>query len=157
MNSKSGWQDAGIEKNNKHKHFAALLNIMIPLIVGLAFYILCRPKSYISVFIRGFIPDSLPSYAISGFINDYLADLLWSYATAFAILYISAIFSLHFREGLLIAILAASIPEFLQCIEVIDGTFDPMDIVVQLCGVLIAAAIIHIQNRKRGKQYEERR
>ena len=128
MKSKSGWLDVRTGKRDNSIFLSALLNIMIPLVIGLAFYIIFRPESYVSVFFRTIFPVSLPSYAISGFINCYLADLLWSYSTAFAILFISVLFNLDYKESVIIAALAVIIPEPLQymCTFRSDGNQFPL-------------------------------
>lgn len=87
------------------------LNIILPLILGLLIYTVNKP----------------------GIIRNHLCDFLWAYSLAFSLTYIE----LNKTQTFIITLLTGIIFELFQKIHLIKGTFDILDILVELLACVI--------------------
>ena len=130
-----------------HKIDRALIwNIMIPLTVGAVIYITGGGQTYL-----GQIIGVVPQISYPETIRNYACDVLWSYA-----LMISTYICLSNRRVALgITVLFIILTESLQILERFPGTFDPMDIVVEIITAAVACLVtIYVSG---GLKHEERK
>lgn len=87
------------------------LNILLPLILGVIIYLINTP----------------------GIIRNHLCDFLWAYSLAFSLTYIE----LSNKETFIITLSTGAVFELLQKVHLIKGTFDILDILVELLACII--------------------
>lgn len=87
------------------------LNITLPLILGVIIYLVNTP----------------------GIIRNHLCDFLWAYSLAFSLTYIE----LNNKETLIITLSSGVVFELLQMMHLIKGTFDILDILVELLACIV--------------------
>ena len=112
-----------IDMNGMIKKIFYGANIIFPILIGVLIY-------YISSL--GFV-DSNAFVLVRG----YVPDMLWAYSLVFAL------FCFVGNSAVLIAIPFAILMEGVQLWETVRGTFDVMDIVVEILAEAFAAFIIH--------------
>ena len=122
------------------------VNIIVPLILGAAIYLYWRPDAYLSrlVFYLFHISHDRTAGRPAGiyrFIRYYLCDIIWAYALVFSL-------ALNFGKYSLIkayaaAAIFASVTEILQLLPLIPGSFDIVDIIVELTVCTITIFIIY--------------
>ena len=133
-----------------------ILNIILPLFLGLYIYVLFRKETYIAVLIQEltgitFHPwFDLPSW-IEAFLRNYLSDFLWAYSLTFSV---SFVLGHTANKAICFAICActAVLFELFQKLNVVQGTFDIMDIIVELIAIVLALQFRKIEE---DKKYEE--
>ena len=139
----------------KKKFAFYLLNIGIPLVIGLEIYLFCYRTTYInSVFTQVFdfsLPYIYYDNAFHRFITCWACDMFWAYSLTFA-LYLCF---KTFKRPLIIASVTSSLfaifIELLQINGTINGTFDILDILTEIVAILLAITIIKIfQSKKDG-------
>ena len=123
------------------RHTFYLLNIIISLVIGLTVYVCYRPDTFVSNVVYkmfGTRPDvemytsMLPQW-LTIFIQNYLADILWAYALTFTVSYIWLDQSGSALQVFGIVAVFEFFMEFSQKIDIMPGTFDWMDIVLEIC------------------------
>ena len=141
-----------VNDKSKNSYIAFYLpNIIIPLAVGLIIYTLLNPFSFISICIYRLlnIPapyvDDMPAVDI---IRNYVCDMLWAYSLCFAVSMILGKNPLGISVSLIISLLFCSLTEALQIPQVIKGTFDIADIILESFSC-VAAHLIIITNFRR--------
>lgn len=87
------------------------LNITLPLILGVIIYLVNTP----------------------GIIRNHLCDFLWAYSLAFSLTYIE----LNNKETFIITLSSGVVFELLQMMHLIKGTFDILDILVELLACIV--------------------
>lgn len=87
------------------------LNIILPLILGIIIYLINTPD----------------------IIRNHLCDFLWAYSLAFSLTYIE----LNNKETFIITLSTGVVFELLQMMHLIKGTFDILDILVELLACII--------------------
>lgn len=119
---------------------AEAVRVFLPILLGGLFYIFFAPDTYFAEFaaqnfgISGVIKADTENNQILTFIRNYGMDMLWSYSLASSVMWItgdkkiSLIVSSFFSAGM----------EFIQLSDSRLGTFDVLDIIFELCAVLIA-------------------
>lgn len=138
-----------MQKNiGKKRVFIYLVNAILPLLIGLVYYILRRPDTRITQMIALFagfqtetplIPGSCPFLLM---LDNYLADALWAYAFTFSI-HTPALFAPRLETRVFfLCLFGACLVEFLQLIPSFGGVFDWIDIAVQLSAVMIAKGLM---------------
>ncbi len=121
-------------------------NILLPLTLGTHIYALYRPDTWISVQLyrlTGFQAHTPPLFA-AGIFRNYLPDMLWAYALSFSV---GSIYRSGKVSFALSTIFAASL-ELLQRPGILPGTFDWMDIILEVCITALAALIIESHEKK---------
>ena len=136
----------------KKRALVLLLHATIALTLGLAVYLIFRPDAAIARVIYRLLGVETAHFRFAAgkmaFIRFYSADFLWSYALTFALNIVSietpgktgAMFALSIFIGCMV--------ELLQGVGIIIGTYDPKDIMIQICAALIAETIVLFIFRK---------
>lgn len=133
----------------KRKNLFLIVNNLIPLALGLVIYLLCYKSTYINTTFENIFGFSLPYFYFDNtfhrFITCWACDILWAYSLTFALficlntfknaLFISGIIAILFSIGI----------ELLQINDIINGTFDIVDIFIEV--TIIIFAIIKIKRR----------
>lgn len=136
-------------KTIRMKRFLLFLaNCLLPLAVGLAYYIVRRPDTRITQVVGhtlGF-QTRFPLLAVKNQVltlfDNYLSDFLWAYALTFSV-HTAALFAPRLElRSFLLCLLGACFVEVMQLVPSFGGVFDVIDIVVQLAAVLIAKGLI---------------
>ena len=122
------------------------VNIIVPLLSGALIYIYWRPSAYISrlVFHIFHISHNIPvgrPVGIYRFIRYCLCDILWVYALVFSLALYSGRHSL--MKVYTAAAVFAAVTELLQLFPRIPGSFDILDIIVELIVCTITIFIIY--------------
>ena len=135
-----------------------LANVLVPLVLGLAFYLAFRPSAIVSRSIYGMLGISpaalsLPEGVVSGFMRCWLCDMLWAYAfTSAAVLILG-----HSRNGMIAAFIVSAVfftgIELLQTAGVIYGTFDAWDIVAEIFAAALSLSVVYFVLKRR--QHDE--
>ena len=145
-------------KNNTTKwHIFYVLNILVSLVLGLTVYVCWRPDTYVSQVVYNILGITsnigsfiylLPDWIIS-FCRNFLADMLWAYALTFTICYIWW----DFRKSMLsVFVITTAFEvgiEFFQKMGIMSGTFDWLDIILEVCIsalIMLFIKTIHKEN-----------
>ena len=127
-----------------------IANIFIPIILGTIIYFVFRPDTYISIYLRqlfyiaGWNPFSIIglNYPAVIYLRNFGCDILWAYALVFAVHYF---FDKTTRSLYLTAAICLGFDffiELLQYINIISGTFDMMDVIVEAVATFVAVGIL---------------
>lgn len=139
----------------KFNHFL-LINTIVPIVIGAIIYYLIDPSVIFVRWIDLLLGNSYhfnitSNYFIWKAIRNYLFDYIWSYSLVFAICYVKSQFS--FFQVMTVSIGLGLVFELLQSLECFPGTFDYMDIIVQVVSVF--SALIYIMAKRRNYCEEE--
>ena len=122
------------------------------LIVGGSIYILCRQDSHITILLQNFTPYNISFFANSIFLQNisyYIPDFLWAFGLCCGLF---AIFDSRLRTALICSVIAftyGTIWEVLQCINVVNGTFDFWDILMYLTASVLATILYYKRRNKK--------
>ena len=130
----------------KRKNLFILFNIACPLLIGLSIYLFCYKSTYINTTLANVLEFSLPYFYYDNifyrFLTCWACDILWAYSLTFALFWCFK----EFKKPLLIcsvlSILFAIVIEFLQINHIIHGTFDVLDIVLEISAIIFAVIIM---------------
>jgi len=120
------------------------LNIIIPLAIGGGIYFCVRPDAYFSKYICEIIGYSQEislarPYGLRRIIQYYLCDALWAYSLTWTV---AAFLGRKERiKAFLISVSFCIIMECLQLFTVWPGSFDVVDIIVEIIVCLMAIII----------------
>lgn len=125
----------------------SLLNIVIPLLTGFVIYSIYRPDTYISNIIyvnMSFILDfaEYPVF-LQKFFRFYLCDILWAYSLTFAVQIIISLKGRYLIILFAVCSLFEIAIEAFQYFGFLNGTFDPLDIILEIFASLTAITIIY--------------
>ena len=130
----------------KKKFTFYLLNIGIPLVLGLGIYLFCYRTTYInSVFTQVFgfsLPYIYYDNAFHRFITCWACDILWAYALTFSLYPCFKVFKRPLIITCVTSSIFAVIIELLQINGIMNGTFDILDIVFEIVAIILATIII---------------
>ena len=137
----------------RKKYAFYLLNIGIPLVVGLGIYLFCYKTTYINTAFTNIFGFSLPyiyfDNAIYRFITCWACDMLWAYSLTFALYLCFRVFKKPLIITTATSSLFAVIIELLQINNVINGTFDILDIIFELLAIFLAIITVkHFEKQK---------
>lgn len=130
-----------------------LLHAVLALMLGLGYYLLCRPDAGITRLVHaatGFVSP----VAVSGrnllfrLINGHLADFLWAYALTFTLNLVMLLCGKGEGRALAFALAADCLMEFFQAWGIMHGTFDLWDVIVQIMATIIVQAMVHTRLKK---------
>ena len=133
-----------------------LLHIIVPIILGTCIYLFTRPDTYISKWILDWWGISSPAVTLRGlvpwwlwrFLCSYAADILWAYALTFSVYLIFCSSPVKILPYMAICCIFEAGMELLQLFDVLSGTFDVWDIILEVCATAIASLIIKQYRRK---------
>lgn len=131
--------------------------IIIPLVDGLAVYLLFRPSAMISKLIYSFfnitpLHIATPENIFWNFIKYYLCDFLWAFSLAALSKLLLGNGKLQSTIVLLIVIFTGFVIEILQKYSFISGTFDVLDFFVEAIGAILSIIIISYSRRNENEQ-----
>lgn len=137
--------------SRKKRTWFYLLNIIVPFYVGLMLWIIFRPESAFAVLVRRITGIPFPvvigtSIAVR-FIRSYAAEILWAYASVFAMHWISRKYGYGLLKSGIICSALILFTEMLQQPAVMPGTFDIFDIILETAAVFAGLYIIR-RNQK---------
>lgn len=123
-----------------------LLHAVTALGLGLLLYLFLRQNTYLHTLLETVwhfeVPNILYRSSYLQFAANRLGDFLWAYALCFALYRLLS----PFQHRLLFAVLAANalgaLLEYLQKVQILSGTFDPLDILAESIAAVFAAIII---------------
>lgn len=114
-------------------------NVLLPLLIGTAVYVLWNPNTYIGIFVSRLLgvrscclSENLWNNQLSMWIKYYAADMAWAYAFAYSLCLVTGTDRRARIACLSACVLLEIFLELAQYIHVISGYFDWMDIVVEL-------------------------
>ena len=129
-----------------------LLHTSVALVLGLIVYLIFRPDAGIARLIYRIPGLNAPNITFAEgngiFLRHYLADFLWAYALTISLNLISIETPGKMGAMFALSLFVGCIVELLQGAGILFGTYDPMDIVIQICAAIIAEAIVLIIFRK---------
>ena len=138
-------------KNSYRKYLIIVIFIIIPLILGAIFYYIYCPDVYFVQFIDQIIKKPIHlrnnNYLVV-FMRNHGLDLIWSFSLTLSFFLISLEYKYNYLLYILIPLLIGLCLEFLQRYNIISGTYDTLDIIFELCGVVLAFIIIRLKMRR---------
>ncbi len=133
-----------------------VVNTIIPLIGGFLIYMTKAESTYLSSFLSGF-RSLLPTISYPNIIRSFACDFLWTYSMffCFRLTLGDKLKGEHNLTVITVTGVVAIFLEAIQLIKTIPGTFDPLDILVELIAIAVAFLVTTIIER-RFKYYEEK-
>ena len=89
-----------------------------------------------------------PKTVLGIFIANWFCDFLWSYALVFVLYLVLSPFKNNLIFSCVTSALLGLILELLQGTNILSGTFDWWDIIIEIVAVIIAMSIINKTNKK---------
>lgn len=137
----------------KVKRLFWIINVLAPLLMGALLYYVFSPDV---IFVRcidsflgrkGIHINYIDYIDYSGtvilrFVRNYLLDMIWAYTLVFAMSFILCNNAAEIMKMMIIIVCFTVVMEMLQCTNLVNGTFDILDIVVELLAEFIAVFII---------------
>ena len=133
--------------NKTKKYFFLISNAFVPLLLGLAIYVFMKNGTYINSFL-GVEFNYSPKTVLGIFIANWFCDFLWSYALVFALYLVLSPFKNNLIFSCVTSALLGLILELLQGTNILSGTFDWWDIIIEIVAVIIALLILKKTNKK---------
>ena len=142
----------------KHK-YGIILNIVLPIIIGTLIYLILSPNAYVTKFFWRIMDVQNPFSHINimsmplviRLVRFHLCDALWAYALTYSVVSIIGKNDLKsILKGCYISAVFLIIIEGVQILGYVVGTFDFIDILIQIIAALLAG-IIHY---KKGENKE---
>lgn len=131
--------------NNKRRLFTAL-NILLPLIAGVMVYIFIQKNTHLENVLVGIFAVDFKPLIWSGwtytFTICWLCDVLWAYSLTFSLWAVLCPWKNAVLFSVVLAFVAGVSFELLQFFEVMSGTFDIFDIILELMAASLAAVVI---------------
>lgn len=116
-----------------------IINIILPLIIGIIIYILYSPDvigvKWLSTYINLpiFYCSALNSNIVFKIIRNYVLDMLWAYSLSCTLILLTSNIFLSFVLSGGFAVLI----EYCQYFGIFEGTFDYLDIACELIAIFI--------------------
>ena len=140
-----------MKSNSKRRFVFSLLNILIPILLGGICYYIFSPDV---IFVRRidaisglYLHIDVSGKPILNLIGDFAYDALWAYALLFAVHLILENKTKHLALALVIAVVFSTGMELPQITPFFPGTFDVLDIAIQVFAEFTA---VFIKIRKYG-------
>ena len=147
--------------NNKKRRLSGptlsylLFSGIVPLILGMCFYILFCPNvvfvkaltTFTGIKIRNSIDFS--DTLLWLLLRYYLLDFLWAQSFSSIVMVICLVYDLNKRNCIIACVALCVFSEVIQLFGFVNMTFDFVDILVQLCGLCIALIVFKIITRRR--------
>lgn len=115
----------------RHILIGTTIHVLLPIVIGFLIYILIAFQPF--PFFKNFLARGIfYSPGTPHFFYQILPDFFWAYSLTWAlsIIYINS----SFRGPLILSLLFCLLYECLQKINLVNGTFDPYDIVFIIVG-----------------------
>ena len=110
-------------------------NISLPILVGSLFYYVTSPQVIFAQNIDRLLGVSLHVGTENTFVvnlRSYMPDMLWAYALVFSLMLVTGNKTAYVWKMFVIAGMFSTIMEVLQVTGCVKGTFDVMDIIVEI-------------------------
>ena len=123
------------------KTFFLVANATIPLFLGLVIYTFMKSGTYINTFLNidfAYIPKTI----IGIFIINWFCDFLWSYALVFALFLVLSPFKNRLTISCIVSLILGIVLETLQYANILSGTFDWWDIVIEVVAIVTVTFIL---------------
>lgn len=129
--------------------FVSVINVTIPLIVGLLWYLIFSRNSF--PIISGYTPLEiclkLPNNFLTYFFRFCFADAMWAYSFFYSLMLVFFGYEKFPLIVLIFGIITVVLIEILQLWHIINGTFDIYDIVIEIIFGIIAICNFHYTRR----------
>ncbi len=131
----------------KRNYLICIANIGLPLLIGAVIYIMLSEDL---LFMKWLFNDislcdsfhiDMSQNKILQIIRFYIPDMLWSYSLFFGILFTLKIKASNRLTAFVIGIAFISIMEFIQIHPSVSGTFDVMDLIVEIIAIAVAVFV----------------
>lgn len=142
-------------KKERQEKIVLMLSIVLALFTGLFIYVVFRQDTYVAkallkiMNLRPFELNSttthIPSWCLN-FIRNFACDMLWAYALTVALFLLIGTDRHGVNKTFTICVLFEVFMEYLQKIKVFSGTFDIVDIILEV--VVSAAALLLIKFKR---------
>lgn len=126
---------------NYKKYLFLIFNTIVPLISGLAIYIFMKSGTFINTFLEVDF-HYIPKTVLGLFIVNWFCDFLWAYALVFALYTVLSPFKSNLLFSCVISVLLGLILEILQGVNILSGTFDWWDIIIEFVATVTATIIL---------------
>ena len=139
---------------NRREGIFVICNILIPLVIGAYIYVCWDSDSYFGNWIRSFlvVPEVGMDTDFMKFMRNWGCDFLWAYALFFSLYSSTKNVIASIRNSVTCSILVESL-QLIQIDYVKCGTFDILDILIEVIAVCIGAAFLgwhhHINDKER--------
>lgn len=137
-----------------------IMHMVLPIIVGACIYYLIAPdvifvkKINMTVGFKLYVSQEFTSLFFIKLLRNYLLDFLWGYSLLCSLFFAMGKNTAEWRKILLLAFGFSTAMEFLQMSPSVKGTFDVVDIIVELVAEICAVLIIDIYIRRK-RVYEK--
>ena len=136
-----------------NKRVLYILHALAALFLGLMYYLIRRPEILVCRIIFHLTKLQFPQawdlfpHPLLRITDGHLADFLWAYALTFSV---GAVYygKNNWRVGLVMCLAADCIMELMQGFRLLSGTFDWMDILVQISATLLVQWMMHRMERR---------
>lgn len=121
------------------------INVLVPLVYGLFFYLIRRPGSIVTEAVTKLFPTVSFSNIGSALyfpFENHLADVLWAYVLTIVLSYF-----LDVKPAAITAVVFEVAIEAIQLIPKLNATFDILDIFFEVLATLLAVAVILLYRR----------
>lgn len=139
------------------KKYFAYANIFLSILAGSILYYVISPEVIFVQSIDRLLGVSLHVGTENSFVinlRSYMPDMLWAYALVFSLMLVTGNKTADVWKMFVIAGMFSTIMEVLQITGYVRGTFDVMDIIVEIIAELMAVFIIKRHDMRR-KSYEK--
>lgn len=138
-----------MKKNNNTYIFVSVINITIPLILGLLCYLIFSRNSFPKI--SGYVPLEiylkLPDNFLTYFFRFYFADAMWAYSFFYSLMLVFFGFEKFPLTVLIYGIITIVLIEILQLWHIINGTFDICDIIIEIIFGIISICNFYYSRR----------
>lgn len=123
--------------------------VLIPLFVGAVIYLIFDPHTIISARVYPLLPDRFlsgisvawKSRSVFRFCRNYLCDFCWAFSLESSVILLLGCTRRGLFRSVGISFLLSFLLEIMQKTELISGTFDPADTLVEAAAILMAGFI----------------
>ena len=126
---------------NCKKYLFLIFNTVVPLTSGLAIYFFMKSGTFINTF-SGIDFHYVPKTVLGLFIVNWFCDFLWAYALVFAVYTVLSPFKSKLLFSCVISVLLGLILEIMQGVNILSGTFDWWDIIIEFVAIVTATIIL---------------
>jgi hypothetical protein len=153
--------DRGNCMNDKYSRIFLLCNAIVPIIIGTMIYCLIASDVYFVEKIDSLLNTCISPYHVDAnfqymkFIRNYLPDMVWGYSLMFALFICSGNNTVDLLRIFIVAVVFSIAMESLQLTNIVRGTFDVLDIMVEVLSEGIAVFIIQKYYMRRNENEEK--
>lgn len=123
-----------------------LFNIFIPIVIGVCIYCIYDSNVIFVKYINSnLIINNKETNIFITFLRNYFCDFCWCYSFAFALSFINHK-SLDIIYTVIIPISFGICLEIFQLLNITNGTFDLLDIIVELLGCILCYMVLKIRS-----------